>query len=77
LRGQPLDCRSIQVGLSRRVIDRYVDDRVLEVQGLTPLVRQDHRLVNDGDAARAKGLLPPERVYPVGPGLAARIGVDA
>jgi hypothetical protein len=76
LRGQPLDRRSIQVGLSRHVIDRYVDDWILDVRDLTPLVRRIHRLVGDGNAGKAKGLLPPERVYPVGPELAARIGVD-
>lgn len=76
LRGRPLDRRSIQVGLSRHVIDHYVDDWILDVNDLTPLVRKIHRLINDGNAARAEGLLPPERVYPVGPELATRVGVD-
>ena len=76
LRGQPLDRRSIQVGLSRHVIDDFVDDWTVAVQDMTPLVRKIHRLVTDGNAAKAKGLLPRERVYLIGPELATRLGVD-
>lgn len=76
LLGQPLDRRSIQVALSRHVIDHYIDDWIMNIQDLTPLVRKIHRLINDGNAAKANGLLPPERVYPIGPELATRIGVD-
>lgn len=76
LRGQPLDHRSIQVGLSRHIIDHYVDEWILDIQDMTQLVRKIHRLINDGNAAKAKRLLPPERVYPIGPELATRIGVD-
>ncbi|WP_433188249.1 DUF4291 domain-containing protein [Actinoallomurus sp. CA-150999] len=77
LRGQPLDARSIQVGLSRHVIDRYADEWVLGIQDMTPLVRKIHRLVHDGETAKAKALLPRERVYPLDPPVARRIGVDA
>jgi hypothetical protein len=77
LRGQSLDVRSIQVGLSRHVIDRYVDDWILEIRDLTPLVRRIHRLVQGGDAAKAKELLPRERGYPVSPHLARRIAAES
>lgn len=77
LRGQPLDARSIQVGLSRHVIDRYADEWVLGIQDVTPLARKIHRLVHDGETAKAKALLPRERVYPLDPPVARRIGVDA
>ena len=76
LRGQRLDQRSIQVGLSRHVIDHYVDDWVLDIQDLTPRVRKIHRLLNDGSPAKARRLLPPERLYPVSEEIAARIGAD-
>jgi hypothetical protein len=76
LRGRTLDQRSIQVGLSRHVIDRYVDDWIVDIQDLTPLVRRIHRLLTDGDASRAKRLLPPERPYQVDSEIAARLGVD-
>ncbi|MCO5996878.1 DUF4291 domain-containing protein [Actinoallomurus rhizosphaericola] len=76
LRGQPLDARSIQVGLSRHVIDRYADDWIFDIQDMTPRVRTIQRLLHDGETAKAKALLPPERVYPLDPGLARRIGAE-
>jgi Domain of unknown function (DUF4291) len=76
LRGQPLDARSIQVGLSRHVIDRYADEWILDIQDMTPLVHRIQRLLHDGETAKAATLVPRERVYPLDPGLARRIGAD-
>ncbi len=75
LRGGPMEARSIQVGLSRHVIDRYVDEWILGIEDVTPLARKINAL-RDGHTSRAKALLPRERVYPVSPELARRIGVD-
>ncbi|OLT19260.1 hypothetical protein BJF79_16985 [Actinomadura sp. CNU-125] len=74
LRGSKLEQRSIQVGLSRHIIDRYVDDWILGIEDRTPLVRRIHRLVQDGKTSKASALLPPERLYPLEPELAQRIG---
>ncbi|GAA4609987.1 DUF4291 domain-containing protein [Actinoallomurus liliacearum] len=76
LRGQPLDARSIQVGLSRHVIDRYADEWILDIQDMTPLARKIQRLLHDGASAKAGALVPRERVYPLDPELARRIGAD-
>ncbi|GAA4509379.1 DUF4291 domain-containing protein [Actinoallomurus oryzae] len=76
LRGRSLDARSIQVGLSRHVIDRYADEWTLDIRDLTPTVRRIRRLLDDGDTRRASALLPRERVYPLPPELARRIGAD-
>jgi hypothetical protein len=77
LRGATQDARSIQVGLSRHVIDRYVDDWTVEIRDVTPLVRKIHRLLQDGREPQAKDLLPKERVYPVSSMIADRLGLDA
>jgi hypothetical protein len=77
LHGQTLEARSIQIGLGRHIIDRYADDWTLDIQDITPLVREIHRMVQNGDMDRAKDLLPPERVYPLSPEIAGRIGADA
>ncbi|WP_026402095.1 DUF4291 domain-containing protein [Actinomadura rifamycini] len=74
LRGQKLEHRSIQIGLSRHVIDRYVDDWILGIEDRTPLARRIHRLLQDGQAAKARNLLPSERPYPLPPNLAKNIG---
>lgn len=74
LRGKKLDQRSIQVGLSRHIVDHYVDAWTVDIQDLTPLVRRIHRLLTDGNASQAKKLLPPERPYLVNSEIAMRIG---
>ncbi|WP_153530316.1 DUF4291 domain-containing protein [Actinomadura macrotermitis] len=77
LRGEKLADRSIQVGLSRQVIGDYVDEWILGIEDRTPLVRKIHRLLQDGQAAKARTFLPKERPYPLSPELARRIGADA
>jgi hypothetical protein len=76
LRGGRLEARSIQVGLSRHVIDRYADEWTLDIRDLTPTVHRIRRLLGDGDTRRAAALLPRERVYPLPPELSRRIGAD-
>ncbi len=75
LRGKSLPIRSIQVGLSRHIVERYVNDWTIEIQDFTPLVRKIYRLLQEGEEAKAKSFLPTERVYPLGPALGRRIGM--
>lgn len=77
LRGATLDARSIQIGLSRHIIDRYVDDWTVSIEDLTPLVRKIHGHLRDGRVDRAQRIMPSERVYPLNPELATRLGVGA
>ncbi|WP_394796868.1 DUF4291 domain-containing protein [Armatimonas sp.] len=65
LRGAALPYFSIQVGLSRHIIQRYTDDWIVSIEDKTPLVRKLHRLTQSGKADAAKKLLPSERVYPI------------
>lgn len=73
IRGADLGVNSIQVGLGRTVIERYVNDWVTEIRDLTPLVRKIHVLVQSGKVANAKKLLPPERIYPVNAEIEKRL----
>ena len=66
----------MQVGLSRHVIERYVNEWVLEIEDYTPLVRKIHGLMTAGKADKARGLLPRERVYEVGGGVRKRLGMS-
>jgi hypothetical protein len=75
LRGAPLEHRSIQVGLSRHIVQRYVEEWTLEISDYTPLVRKLYRLVNSGSASNARALLPKERPYPLEDGIARRLGM--
>lgn len=76
INGRKLEARSIQVGLSRHVVDRYVDDWILAIDDRTPLVRKIHGLLQAGRTAQAKALLPEERLYPLPLALARTIGAD-
>lgn len=73
LRGAGLEYGSIQVGLSRHIIDRYVDLWIRGLVDITPTVRKIHALLGRGQEAAARRLLPRERVYPLPDAIARRI----
>ena len=69
-----LDHRSIQVGLSRHIIDRYVNDWTVEIRDVTALAHEISALLGSGDVERANALLPREKPYPLDDALAKSIG---
>ncbi|HLV97642.1 MAG TPA: DUF4291 domain-containing protein [Ktedonobacterales bacterium] len=75
IRGASLPSRSIQVGLSRHIIEKYVNEWTLEIHDETPLVRKIAALLKAGETGKAKDLLPRERVYPVSATIAGRLGM--
>jgi hypothetical protein len=76
LRGSALQVGSIQVGLGRTIIERYVHEWTVEISDCTPLVRKLRDLIANGRASQAQRLLPRERVYPVEAGVARRLGME-
>lgn len=72
--GKSLPINSIQVGLSRHIIEKYVNEWTIEIQDVTPLVRKIYGLLQQGQQAKAKAQLPNERVYPLDEPLARCIG---
>lgn len=76
LHGRKLEGRSIQIGLSRHIVDRYVDDWILGIEDITPLVRKIQGLRKAGRTPQARDLLPKERSYPLTPALAASLGAS-
>ncbi len=75
IRGADVGCNSIQIGIRRHLIGRYVDEWVLEIQDLTPSVRKIHALIKAGHVDKARKLLPSERPYPVNAEVARRLGM--
>ena len=75
LHGKSLPINSIQVGLSRHIIEKYVNEWTIEIQDITPLVRKIYGLLQGGQEAKARGFLPKERLYPLNSILAQRIGI--
>ena len=75
IHGASLPYRSIQVGLSRHIIEQYVNEWTLEIRNETPLARKISALLKAGETSKAKELLPRERVYPVSESIARRLGM--
>ena len=65
LKGADLQIESIQVGLSRHVIQDFVDKWIISIEDITPTVRKIYGLLQKGDSKNAKRQLPSERVYSV------------
>ena len=75
IHGKKLEHRSIQVGLSRTIIEEYVSSWTQGIQDLTPLAAKLRQLRKAGKYAEAKRLLPSERVYPAESETARRLGL--
>jgi Domain of unknown function (DUF4291) len=75
VRGKSLPHKSIQVGLSRHVISRYVQEWTVEIQDVTPLAHKLYQLLQAGDGGRVERELPRERVYPTPPHIVRRLGM--
>lgn len=59
-----LPYRSLQLGLSGEAARRYADEWTVSIRDVTPLAREIHALVREGDLDAAGRLLPEERPYP-------------
>lgn len=77
LRGASLPYSSIQVGLSRHVINEFVEEWVVGIEDYTPRVRKMYNLLQSGRADAAKRLLPPEKIYPLRTELGRRLLIDS
>ncbi|MEW2331820.1 DUF4291 domain-containing protein [Micromonospora chersina] len=71
-----LPYRSLQVGLSREAVDRYVDDWVVAITDITPMVHQVRNLLRRGDEQTAVAQLPVEHVYPLPDQIAAGLNAS-
>ncbi len=76
LRGTSLPYSSIQVGISRHLVQRYNDEWLLSLTDLTPRVRKIAVLIRSGQESKARTLLPQERLYPLTEPLRKRLGVS-
>lgn len=75
LRGASLPYDSIQIGVGRTVISRYVEEWIVSIEDLTPRVQKLRRLLDEGRAAQAERLCPPEKPYPVPAELTRHLGM--
>lgn len=74
-RGAALPHFSIQVGLSRHIIREYVDDWIVKIEDMTPLVRKLDKLRKKGHKSFSR-FVPEERVYPVSAAIGRRLMIE-
>ncbi|MFC9756983.1 DUF4291 domain-containing protein [Streptomyces sp. NPDC056921] len=77
LRGAALNHYSIQVGVGRGLIRTFAEEWVVGLSDITPRVQKIAALRQGGRSAQAQRLLPPERICPVPPAVAKRLGIDS
>ncbi|MEN7551631.1 DUF4291 domain-containing protein [Rapidithrix thailandica] len=75
LQGGKLQVRSIQVGISRHLIEEYNEEWIKEILDMTPLTKKINQLRKQGKYKEAKRLLPKEQVYPLPEDIQKRIGI--
>lgn len=76
LRGQKQEHGSIQVGISRFLIDEFVKEWITEIKDYTPLVKKIHELCKAGKYEQAKRFLPNEKPYELAAEIKKIIGAD-
>lgn len=76
IRGKKLNYSSIQVGISRHLIQEYVKDWTVEIIDYRPLVRKIHKLCIQGEFSKAKKFLPKEKLYPTPQDIKSVIGAS-
>jgi hypothetical protein len=76
IKGNKLAYRSIQVGISRYLIEEFNNEWIVKIEDYTPLVKKILNLTKLGEYDKAKKLLPIEKLYPLPAELALTIGAS-
>lgn len=75
IRGAKLAVRTIQIGISRHLIETFNEEWIAEIVDCTPLVKKINSLRKKGKIKEAKRLLPVEKVYKVSSEIEQKIGI--
>lgn len=73
IRGQALDHYSIQVGLTRHLIEQFATEWIVSITDETPRVHKIAQLMQGKNKKHVARHLPSERSYPVEPQIARRL----
>ncbi len=60
---QPLPHRAIQIGLSKKAVDLYVNQWIRRITDVTPLAHEAHNLIARNRLNEALAILPAEQPY--------------
>lgn len=61
----PLNHRTIQIGLSGIAVERYIQDWIVNIEDITSLSKVVHELLINGNIRKAQTMLPIEKIYPL------------
>ena len=75
IRGNKLEYRSIQIGISRHLIREYNEEWIVGIEDISQLVAKILELKKDGRYDKAKRFLPTEKVYPVSAEICRTLGM--
>lgn len=70
---QPLNHRSIQIGLSGIAVENYISDWIVGIDDITEYCKQIHQLINEDKINQAKALMPNEQLYHLPENIALNI----
>lgn len=70
---QPLNYRSIQIGLSGIAVDKYISDWIVSISDITAFCKKIHQLINEDKINQAEMLLPNEQTYILPKSIALKI----
>lgn len=59
----PQNHRAIQIGLSNEAVDKYLNEWIVEITDITPIVSKIHKLTIEGQIKAALNLIPKENEY--------------
>lgn len=74
---QPLNYRSIQIGLSGPSVEKYISEWTVKITDITSSSKEVRQLVIAGRLDEAKEKMPNESIYPLPPSIAKRIGASS
>ena len=72
---QPLPYRTIQLGISRRAVIRYVEKWICDLSDVTDRAHAARDMVHAGEVEAARALVPAETEVPVDDYIRRRLGM--
>lgn len=74
---EKLEYRSIQIGLSEKAVELYVQEWITKITDLTEFAHDLKDIIDSGDAHRDAPMFPKETPYPLSPEICRRTGIAA
>ncbi|EHM7983024.1 DUF4291 domain-containing protein [Elizabethkingia anophelis] len=70
---QPLNYRSIQIGLSGIAVEKYISNWIIDIEDITEHCKKINLLIKNNKINQAKEMLPKEQLYPLPENIALQI----